>query len=421
MQKTRKRHTESRTQSGLHIQQPLDDQSRLESEETQGNEQRIRALLDAAPDGVEHQIRVFVLERKPGQANPEEVYLYDIASDQLPTIWQTLSDTVGSGTYRIRVRRYDTDGKVFQIAQTTQTVRSLKPIVSAIAAVTPAPAGNDIALAIGTLFEKQQALFLQAIERLAPKQNNSDIVELMTALEALDKMRGRGETTAPVQDPGEIFRAGLEFAREIGAPGEKSWTDVLTTALESDYVGKVIEGFTTAMRAPTAATAAIGTPAALAAPATAEPAATPPGWQLALFEVLEDVAALADQKKDVADVADYVIENTPPSILTRLIGDDAMFQQLLAFPKVQPHRGFFVALREELKLYMAELQGEEPHEAEHDISEPAARHGGNGRDPQVDSPPDPARQAARPGAPVRVVAHRAPSAERPRRRNSGSL
>ena len=369
-------------------------------------------MLGEAPDGVSHQIRVFQLELKPGSQTPGEVYLFDAQPEDLPTIWETLRDKVGTGTYRIRVRRHDTDGKIYQVAQTTQAVKAIGAPAHLATTVAAAPSTTDLAAIITSTLERQQTIFLQALEKLAPKQSSSDITELVTALDTLDKMRNRGQpeaAAAPAGDSQDMFRAGIEFAREIGAPGEKSWTDVLTAALESPFVSEMVKGLQARVTAPAVA----GT-----APA---PAATPIVQQY-LLEILEEVGRFAQRGQDVTIASDFVIENTPPAMLERLVADDALFAQLQALPTVQAYHGYFAALRADLKDYMMH-GGEAPDDddAQHDTREPAARDPRDTRNPQADSPLHPPGQTERPNPVDRARANGAPGAEGPRRRNSRAV
>ena len=378
------------------------------------------ALLGEAPDGVTHQIRVFQLEMKPGSQTPGEVYLFDIGPEDLSTIWETLRDRVGTGTYRIRVRRNDVDGKIYQVAQTTQAVKSLLPPAPIAAAAAPAAPAGDLGAIVVAALDKQAAMFRDMMRELAPKEGGSDITELVTALAALDKLRGRDEAPAAAQDPQDLFRAGLEFAREVGAPGEKSWTDVITSALESPYVAKMIEGLQ-ARIAPASSPAMVAGDSAPRAIAPAAPAIMPT-VQKYLIELMDEVGRYAQRGEDVTVASDFVIDNAPPAMLERLVKDDALFAQLQAIPTVQQYHGYFAALRADLTGYM--MAGEDPapdDDAQHDIGEPAGGAGRHQGNPEMDSSQDPAGQDQRRYPVDRRRPGRAPGAEGPRRRNSRTV
>ena len=239
----------------------------------------------------------------------------------------------------------------------------------------------------------------------------------MTALDTLDKMRNRGQPEAPAASDGQdMFRAGIEFAREIGAPGEKTWTDVLTAALESPFVTEMVKGLQRGA-APAAAADTPRTAIAAARAATATPIV-----QQYLFEIVEEVGRFAQRGQDVTLAADFVIENAPPSMLERLVMDDALFAQLQMIPTVQAYHGYFAALRADLKDYM--IPGDEAAESDDtppDTREPAARHQGDARDAKANPVLDPAGHTQRLDTLNRARAGSAPGAQGPRRRNSRTV
>ena len=132
-------------------------------------------MLDAPEDGVQYLIRVQLLEQRPA-GQPLEHYLFQTDDANLEALWDKLRDEYGTGTYRIRIRKSG-PGFSQQVGQIDRAIKSFRVPTVAAPATPPAPASADLGATVTAALERQQQLFLQAIERLAPKQGGSDMTD----------------------------------------------------------------------------------------------------------------------------------------------------------------------------------------------------------------------------------------------------
>lgn len=379
----------------------LDESQPLE-ERDEAQEADILASLDAPEEGVEYQIRVFQLENKANGGNAREVYLFSCEKEMLPELWDKLRDTYGTGQYRVRVRKMGV-GFNYQIHQMDRAVKSLAGIPQPPAAQTTQPATQS------AVDQRLERIELALQQRAAP----SPALDIVQMFGLFEKMSARlapatAPAAAPALDPTsamEIWKQGLQFAQEIGAPAEKGVMDIVASFLQSGVVEKVLSALPT--RAPAAA-AAHGAPQP-----QPQQLAAPPVSQQYMTELLNQIGSFADQRLDPAKAAEFVFENVPMGTIRDLVEDPSMIDQMaLAVPVVAKNRGYFVALRSELEKQMM-ADNDDPTDSETVApGEPAVDVAdvGDARDAQMDARANPPRQTQRRRAADFNPAHRRPRA-----------
>jgi hypothetical protein len=385
-----KRPQQKRTPSAARITVLDAEDLQPSDERSDAQEADILASLDAPEEGIEYQIRVFQLENKPN-GNARETYLFTCEKDLLPELWDKLRDTYGTGSYRVRVRRVG-NGANYQIHQMDRAVRSLTGIPAAPAA---APATIAQPNAIDARLDR--------LERLLEQRAAAPPMDMIQAFTLFEKMSARFQpatAAAPATDPKahmEIFQQGIEFARELGAPGETSIADIAGKFLQSGALEKILSPLLAARQVPTLGAPALAAPAARPAP--------PPALQALLIDVLNQCGDYAAQGVDPAEVADFVYESIPMMQIRQLVGDPTMIDQLaIALPVVANNRGFFVALRGELENMILEDDGGIPDPgAAVTTGEPSEfdANGGDQGGGQVDAPANPPGQVQRAAPKIR--------------------
>ncbi len=363
-------------------------------------------MLDAASDGTSIRITVFKLQPKRDGGNPIEVQLFTAQREDLEEgLWDRLRDGYGSGTYRVRVRRR-VPGQRETIARQIDRTVMMRPgmpepgalplpqgsAAQAPAATPPGDIGALISTALTSALDRQAQMFTQVLDRALPRQQGGSMKEIVETLAALDQLRGNKEP-APAQNPMEFVKMGMELVRDA-APGEKGLADIATSFLQSPIMDKVADIFAQRGAQPAATAAAPQGPTTVAPRAIPQPQQPPPpAAQAYLLELIEQVAAFAEQspQPDIADVADFVDDNAPPAMVRALAFDDALFEQVALHPLVMKHRGFFVALRADLAAGMIPPEGAD---ANNDTSEPPPGPGGHQGDAKADPAANPGGQAS---------------------------
>jgi hypothetical protein len=374
--------------------QPAPAVELLEPDELQGEEtgeekaarigRAILAALDAdETGGVFFETRVYRIKDTAQRKGGDEIYLFSMQPGEIEKVHDRLRDEYGTGEYRIRVRKVTDEGNQLY-HNMTLFVEALPKSVTA-----PAAATTQLEGMITTALNRQSELIERLMARppAAAGGGMADMAAMFNVFALMQKnmleLAGGADRAPATQsaNPFELFKQGLEFAREIGAPGEKGMADIVSDLLKSPILQTMMERATIAPTGASTAPAIAATSSSAPQPGRATTA--PNQVQTAyLLEVVNNLVALAAAGKDPGDAANYMFETVPAGMLRQFATDAAMIDQLaLAVPAINNYRGFFAGLRQEIINDM--LAGDDESETGDPNDDPSGV-GGHARNPQND-------------------------------------